>query len=313
MAARAAHVVVVVFAAATLAFVTLQLAPGDAASVLSEGVSEDARAQLRVSYGYDQPMWVQYTRWLRHVATGDLGHSRLRTRPVAIVVWDALQATLWLAIPAFTLSLAIGMRVGRWQALHAGRRRERAAGALLLTCYSMPEFWFGATLLLLFAHVWPVLPAGGMTGDFAAYLSLGARMLDRLRHLVLPVVTMTVIGVATFARYQRESLVRVLSEPFVRAATGAGLPRSRVVWGAWRASLLPVVTVAGFALPAYVAGVVFVESVFSWPGVGRLVVDAVRARDVPLVCGAVIVGSAITAIAAAVADVVRERVDPRLA
>lgn len=305
--------VVVVLAAATLAFVTVQLAPGDAASVLGDGVSEDARAQLRKAYGYDQPMLAQYARWIGHVAVGNLEYSRLRSRPVASVVWDALKATLWLTIPAFTLSLAVGMRVGRWQAMHAGRLRERGAGALLLTLYSMPEFWLGATMLLLFAHVWPVLPAGGMTGDFAEYLSLGERIWDRFRHLVLPVVTMCFIGVATFARYQRESLLRVLSQPFVRAATGAGLPQSRVVWGAWRASLLPVITVAGFTLPGYVAGVVFVESVFSWPGIGRLIVDAVQARDLPLVCGTVIVGSAVTAIAAAIADVVRERVDPRLA
>lgn len=301
-----------VLAATTLAFATLHLAPGDAATALGKDVPVEVREQLRVQYALDQPLVVQYWRWLVNTLSGDLGMSSSKARPVVDAVGDALRATLWLVIPGFTLALAVGVLIGRWQALNAGRLRERAAGTVLLAVYSLPEFWFGLSLLLFFAHRWQLLPTGGMVGDFADHLPFIDRVKDRFAHLVLPVAALAVTGVAAFARYQRASLLQVLDMPFVRTATGAGLPRRRVLWGAWRASILPVVTVAGFTLPAWIAGVVFVESVFSWPGMGRLLVQAVAARDLRLVCGAVIVGSAVTATFAALADLLRGVVDPRL-
>lgn len=307
------HVVVVVLAAATLAFVTLHLAPGDAVTALGKDVPVEVREQMRVRYALDQPLPVQYWRWLVNTLSGDLGLSSSKVRPVADVVLDALRATLWLVIPAYALALGVGMLIGRWQAVNAGRLRERTSNTLLLALYSLPEFWFGLSLLLLFAYRLHWLPTGGMVGDFADHRPFIGRMIDRLAHAVLPVVGLAVTGIAAFARYQRASLLQVLDMPFVRTATGAGLPRRRVLWGAWRASILPVVTVAGLTLPAWIAGVVFVESVFSWPGMGRLIVQAVAARDIWLVCGAVIVGSAATAICAAIADLLRNYVDPRLA
>ena len=163
------QVVVVVLTATTLAFITLHLAPGDAATALGKDVPVEVREQLRAQYALDQPLVVQYGRWVTHTLAGDLGMSRSKVRPVAHVVRDALRATLWLVLPAFTLALGLGILVGRWQALNAGRLRERATGTVLITVYSLPEFWFGLSLLLLFAYRWQWLPIGGMTDDFAGH------------------------------------------------------------------------------------------------------------------------------------------------
>jgi len=303
---------IVAWAAATLAFATLHLAPGDAATAMGDDVPAQVRAQVRAKFSLDQPLPVQYARWLGAAVTGDFGWSPLRSRPVSDEVRTALGNTLRLVLPAFALAMLGGVFVGRWQAVHAEHRRDRATSTLLLVLYSVPEFWLGLTLVLLFARQWPLFPTGGMESDVAAYMTSLSRAKDRLWHLVLPVVTLTLVGVATVARYQRASLVQVLAQPFVRAAAAAGLPQHRILHGAWRASLPPVVTLGGVLLPAYAAGVVFVEGVFSWPGMGRLLVEAVARRDLWLVSGIVVVGATITALAAAAADLLRGVVDPRL-
>jgi peptide/nickel transport system permease protein len=303
----------VVLTAATFAFLALQLAPGDPASALAaEGVPPEIRARLRAVYGFDQPLLTQYGRWLAALLRGDLGYSVMAKRPVADVLWTALPITALLAIPAFVLSAVIGMFVGGWQAAWAGRRRDRATSFALLVLYSVPEFWLALAFVLLFARWGHWLPPNGVTDVMHAYLSPTEQWIDRLRHLTLPVAALTVVGVATFARYQRAAMHQTLAEPFVQTARAGGCPRRRVLVAAWRASLAPVITLGGLLLPAFLAGVVFIEQVFAWPGVGTLLVQATSARDYPLVAGAVIVGSACTAICAALADVAREALDPRV-
>ncbi len=300
------------FTAATFAFVALHLAPGDAANALTEGASPAMRDHLRRTYGLDQPLLTQYARWCLALLRGDLGLSISEQRPVSALLATALPATVLLVLPAFLLSAVFGMAVGVWQAAWRGRRRDRWTDRALLVIYSVPEFWLAMALALLLARHWQLLPANGMTGDLAAYLSTGAQLRDRLAHLVLPVLSLTCVGVATFARYQRDSMSDALAQPFVQTARAAGLPRWRVLLATWRVAALPVVTLAGLLLPAWLAGVVFVEQVFAWPGVGTLLLNAVMRQDYPVVSGVVIVGSALTASIAALAELVRGVVDPRV-
>ncbi len=307
-----AQVVAVTLTAATFAFVALHLAPGDAANALTEGASPAMRAHLRQSFGLDQQLSTQFARWFLALLRGDLGMSLTEQRPVTALLAEALPATVLLVVPAFLLSALLGMLVGVWQATWRGRRRDRWTDGILLVVYSVPEFWLAMTLALLFARHWHVLPANGMSGDMAAYLPASARIVDRLRHLVMPVLSLTLVGVATFARYQRGSMIDALAQPFVQTARAAGVPRWRVFLLTWRVAALPVVTLAGLLLPAWLAGVVFVEQVFAWPGVGTLLLRAVINRDYAVVSGAVIVGSALTASVAAVAEGVRGLVDPRV-
>lgn len=311
-ATRLLQGLLVVFAAATLAFICIELAPGDQATALGEQVPLTIRERVRALRGLNDPLPVQYLRWMRDIMRGDLGWSTAQQRPALPVLLEASTNSVILVVPAFVLSLALGMLLGAWQAVHAGSRRDRWSGRLTLAVYSIPEFWL-AFLLILLGHGQLGLPATGMVNDLHAYFDPLERLQDRLAHLVLPVLTVTLVGVGVFSRYQRSSMHDVLQQPFVRTALAGGLSARRVYWLAWRAALLPVLTVAGLVLPAFMAGVVVIEQVFLWPGLGHTMLMAVAARDADVVTGCVIVGSSITVLGAIGTDVLRRLVDPRLA
>jgi peptide/nickel transport system permease protein len=304
--------VAVVIAAATIAFLCLQLAPGDPATALGESVPADVRARLRAIYGYDDPILTQYIRWLGATLSGDLGWSVAQQRPVTAVLADALPNSLALVVPGVLLALIGGVMLGTWQAVHARTRRDRATSTALLILYSIPEFWVALVLLLLFSVWWPLLPSGGMTSDIYTYLPAGERWADRLRHLLLPMLSVAIFDLAALARFQRESLNEVFGQPFVQTAHANGLPRWRVLAGAWRASLLPIITVSGLLLPLNLAGVVFVEHIFAWPGMGYVLMAAIGKRDYAVVAACVLVGAVIMALASIATETLREWADPRL-
>jgi peptide/nickel transport system permease protein len=309
---RAAQSLAVVFVAATFACLCLQLAPGDPVTALGEAVPVEVRARLRAIYGYDDPILTQYVRWLGATLSGDLGWSVAQQRPVVTVLADALPNSLVLIVPGFLLAVTAGVMLGAWQGMYARSRRDRFTSTILLVLYSIPEFWIALALLLLFTSWWPLLPSGGMTDDLYAYMSAGEQWRDRVRHLVLPTLSIAIFDVAALARLQRESMMEVLTQPFVQTARANGLPRWRVMRGAWRASLLPVITVSGFLLPLNLAGVVFVEQIFAWPGMGYVLMASINKRDYAVVAACVIVGAAIMALGSIVAETLRELADPRL-
>ena len=304
--------VVATFAAATFAFLCIQLAPGDPITALGEGVPEVVRERLRAVFGYDAPMGVQYLRWLAALAGGDFGWSTSQQRPAIEVVLGALGNSLVLVLPAVALAVLLGATIGTWQGIHARSRRDHLISAIMFTLYAIPEFSLALLLLLLFSVVWPVLPSGGVVSDMYMYLSPASQLLDRLRHLVLPMLVIAIVDTAALARYQRQSMRDVLDQPFIQAAHGAGLPSRRVYWQAWRASLLPVLTLVGILLPVNLLGVVFVEQTFAWPGMGLIFYNAINARDYAVVAACVVVQGAVIAIATVLATLLREAVDPRL-
>lgn len=309
---RVAQSVAVVFTAATLAFVLLQLAPGDPATALGEGTSPELRASLRQRYGFDESLATQYARWLWALLRGDLGYSLAQHRPVAAVLAVALPPTLLLMGAALSVSLVGGMLIGAWQGAHAGSRRDRATSTVLLVLYSVPEFWLALVLLLVFARYLQWFPATGMTSDVYDHMGASEQLLDRLHRLVLPVVSLALVGLSVIARYQRHAMQDSMEQDFVRTARAKGLAESAVRKQAWRNALLPVITVTGVMLPALVTGAVFVEHVFSWPGMGSAMVRAIEARDYAVVSAGVILGSAMTAFGAALTDVARDIADPRM-
>lgn len=302
----------VVLVAATLTFALLHAAPGDAGSALGEGVAPGARAALRARAGLDRPVWLQYLQWLGGMLRGDLGWSTWQQRPVAAMLADALPHTLLLVGSALTVSLGAGIALGRWQGARAGTRGDRVVGTALLVAYALPEFWVALALLAVLVHAWGWLPAGGAASELAAYLPPGERWLDRARHLLLPVLSLAIVTVAVVARVQRSAMREALAHPSTRTARALGLPERRVRQRAWRAALLPVLTLAGLYLPALATGAVFVERIFAWPGMGRLLLGGIDARDPALVAGVVVVASAITALGAVLTDVARWLADPRL-
>ena len=300
----------------TLTFLLVHLAPGDpiAAALDRPGVTDAVRQQWRESFGLDKPLGEQYVRWLANAARGELGWSFSYRRPVRDVLADTMPRTMLLAGLALALSFLVGIVVGVLQAERPGGARDRWLGRVLLLLYSVPDFWLALVALLLFAYWLPILPAGGIVDPVMHdYLSAGGRLADRLRHLVLPVVTLTLLSAASIARYQRSALLDVLPSDWMRTALAKGLSwRAAVRHHAVRNALLPTITLAGLWLPTLAAGAVFIEKVFSWPGMGLVTVNAIGARDYPLVTAGVLAISVLVVVGALLADLAVAIVDPRI-
>jgi peptide/nickel transport system permease protein len=313
---RAAQALVVVFLVATLTFALIHLAPGDpfAATIESPLISEAVRAQWRAAYGLDRPLPEQYWRYLVSVAHGELGYSFSVHRPVSAALAAALPNTLLLMGLAIVASFALGTALGVLQAVRRGSLADRALGGAALFFYAMPDFWLALMAMLVFAYWVPLFPVGGIVDPVLhEYLGPLGRAADRVRHLVLPVATLALLNAAVVARYQRAAMLDVVHRDFVRTARAKGLPERAVVYRhALRNALLPTITLLGLSFPALLGGAVFVERVFSWPGMGLLTLNAVATRDYPLVTAGVMLGGTMVALGSLLADVLYAAVDPRL-
>lgn len=315
VARRLAQAVFIALGVATLTFVLLHLAPGDpfGAAAQSPYVSPEMIEQARRNFGLDQPIPVQYARYLVNLARGDLGASFAMHRPVLDVFRDAIPNTLVLALAALFVDFGLGMGIGVAQGMRPGTRLDRILSAVTLMLYSVPTFWLGLMLVLLFGVRLGWLPVGGVIDPVlaAGHSPLG-QLLDRLRHLVLPALTLGLIGAASTARFQRAAMIDTMRQDFIRTARAKGLgERAVALRHALPNALLPTITLFGFSLPLLLSGAVLVETVFSWPGLGKVTVDAVLARDYPLVTGAAILSSLMVVLANLLADIGYRIADPR--
>ncbi len=303
--------VVVALVASTIAFVVLHLAPGDPFTNIdaSAGTPPAIVELQRAQRGLDRPIAEQYVRWLGNTARGNFGWSTSKQRPVADVLREAIPRTLGLMGLSFVLSIAFGVLLGAWQGTHAGTRADRWSTFLALITYSIPEFWLA--MLLLWWLV-PLLPAGGITNDNASYYGTMWQLRDRALHLILPLLSLTLVGTAVIARFQRAAMREVFAELFVRTARAKGLDEPGVRRHALRAALLPVITISGLYFQSVFAGSVFVEKVFAWPGMGLTLLEGIGRRDYNLIAAYVIVGSGMAALGNLAADLLREVADPRL-
>jgi peptide/nickel transport system permease protein len=315
MLTRLLHTLLVVWTAASMAFLLLHLAPGDPIAAMADAsrVPPEQRAVWRAQQGFDQPLAVQYGRWLGQVARADFGFSTSQQRPTRDVLASRLPNTLLLMGLALLTSIAAGAKLGAWQGARADSWGDRALSTLMLVLYSVPEFWVALLLLLLFTYYLPVLPATGMV-DAAFHDQMGpwAQLKDRAAHLVLPWLSLTLMGTAVFARVQRAAVRERWREPFVITAFAKGLADTTVRRQVWRTALLPVVTMAGLFLPAILTGAVFVERIFGWPGIGSALLQAIAMRDYALVSACVVMGSAVTTMGSFLADLTGAWLDPRM-
>ena len=314
VAVRLLHAVVVLFLVTTIAFFLIHLAPGDPFSFENANISSVVRDQWRAQFHYDRPILEQYVAYLGSVAQGKLGYSHSLHAPVTEALATRLPRTLLLMGLALLISFALGIRLGVYEATHWKMRRARATNGVSLLIYSLPDFWLALILLLTFGYWLPVLPAGGMVDPVLHdYMSTPAAAWDRVRHLVLPLVTLTLLLTAVIVRYQRAALIEVLPSDFVRTARAKGVDERAVIGRhALRNALLPMITLAGLAFPTLLGGAVFVEKVFSWPGMGLMVTNAISVRDYPLVMASVIVGAAMVTAGSLLADVAYGLADPRV-
>ena len=316
LARRVAEGIAVMFVVTTFAFFLVRLAPGDPFTRMLQDprTPAETRAALVRAYGLDRPLQVQYVRFIVNAARGDFGPSLFYGKPVSAVFAEALPNTLVLMGTGLLLSVVGGIGLGAWQAANRTRPLARAADRASIVAASIPEFWLATVLLMVFAYRLRVLPSGG-TASLGLYASFSAsdQLADRLRHLVLPVSTLAILGIATIARYQRASLLEVLPNEFIRTARAKGVDERRVVYRhALRNALLPVISVVGLSLPALVGGAVFVENVFSWPGMGRIAVESFGSRDYGVVIGAATIGAALVVAGGIIADLLHAAADPRV-
>lgn len=314
LAARLLQSLIVVLIVTTISFFLIHLAPGDPFSYENARVTPAIRAHWREQFGYDKPLPVQFVRYASSVAHGELGYSQSLHRPVRDVLAEAVPRTVLLAGLSLVLAFAIGIVAGVLQASRRGSRLDKALSGVLLCFYSLPDFWLAIMMLLAFAYWLPVFPAGGIVDPVMHdYMGAGAAFADRLKHLVLPVLTLTLLVAAAIARYQRTAMLDVLPTDYVQLARAKGVSERQVVWRhALRSALTPVITIFGLLLPALVGGDVFVETVFGWPGMGALTADAIMGRDYDLLTASVVVGAVLVVIGNVLADLLHAAVDPRL-
>jgi len=304
----------------TLTFVLVRAAPGDAAALLVPPTASAAdAARLRAELGLDAPLPVQYARWVGSALKGDLGQSFASARPVSAVLADALPVSLALGVVSLILTFVLGVAVGVVQAARRGHPTDAALTVLTTAVYAAPSYWLALALVAVFTYgaarwgfpEWLRLPAFGLR-DPAGQLGGLAAAADLARHAVLPVVVLTAVGAAGIARYARSGVAELLDEDFVRTARAKGLGEGRVLGRHVLRNALPaLVVLLALALPGVVAGSVFVESVFAWPGMGRAMLLAIAARDYPVVMGATVVYAALVIAANLAADLALPLLDPR--
>ena len=290
-----------------IVFALVRLTPGDPVLVYA-GEEKDPVAldALRHEYGLDQPIPVQYASWLTHALRGDLGRS-LRTRqPVTEAIVERIPATLTLGVTALLLSITIALVVGTVSALRRNSVLDLLATGFTIAGVSLPNFFLGLVLILFFALVVRLLPPGG-------YVALASDPVDGLRHLVLPAITLATASTAVNLRQVRSSLIDVFGQDYMRTARAKGLRQTTIVARhAMKNALIPVVTIMGLQVGAILEGAIITESVFSWPGVGRLAVDSIAGRDYPVVQAIVLLSALSFMMTTLIVDVVYTRLDPRI-
>lgn len=316
MLERVAQGVLALLLIAALNFLLIRAAPGDPVSVLAgEAGASDAQfvSRLRQQFGLDQPLHIQLATYLGRVARLDLGFSYRQQQPVRTLIAARLPATLLLTGSAFVLSLALGVLLGAIASRRAGGWSDSAITVLALVCYATPLYWLAMMAVLVFSVQLDWLPGFGYftVGSTATGL---ARAWDIAQHLVLPALTLALFYTAVYARMTRAAMLDAAQQDFVKTARAKGLRPGRILRAhILRNALLPVVTLAGIQAGAIMGGAVLTETVFAWPGIGRLMFDALLQRDYNLLLGCFLVSAVVAVLLNLLTDLVYTLVDPRIA
>ncbi len=293
-----------------IGFALMHLAPGGplALYTLNPTVTAQDIDRIKTQFGLDQPVYVQYAKWASGMATGHWGASFFGGRPVADIVVERLPATFELMGISMVLAVLIGVASGVLAAVKRASFFDYATTTGAMLALSLPTFWFGLLGIYFFAQVLGWLPAGGRTTT-----GTPGGWLDQLRHLVLPVAVLTLVLVAQWSRFTRSAMLEVLNQDYIRTARAKGLAPSRVLLRhALRSAMLPLVTLGGLQLPMLFGGALVAETVFSWPGMGLLFVNALANRDYPVLMAILMVGALLVIIGNLAADVAVAFVDPRI-
>ena len=282
----------------SFAFVVLRLSGDPAQVLLGPDAPQDAVDAFRARWGLNDPLWQQYLAYLAQILSFDFGVSMRDQSPAIDLVLDRIPATLAITVPALILKVCIGIPAGVYAALHRGSIADRGVIMMSIFGFTIPSFVLALVLVLVFAVTLDWLPSGGQ---------------DTWRHAILPIATLSIGGIGILARFSRSAMIEVLGQPYIRTAMAKGLPWREVVWKhALPNAAIPIVTLIGFMVGALIAGAVVVESIFSWPGVGRLIVVSVSNRDLAVVQCLLLVIAASMVVAKLCVDFAYGLLDPRL-
>ena len=304
-----------VLAVVVLNFVLVHAAPGDPVETIagaSGGMSPELMAQLRTQFGLDKPLVVQLAIYLGKVLGGNFGYSYFFNVPVTALILDRVPATLLLVLSAVLLAFALGTTLGVLSSRKPNGVLSQFITVLSLVGFAAPVFWMGIMLVILFASVWPILSVSGMR----AIDSSGGGWRDAVAvayHLILPTVTLALVYLAQYSRLARASMLDVLGADYIRTARAKGLPDRVVLYKhALRNALLPVVTVLGLQFGNVLAGAILVETVFNWPGLGRLAFESVLRRDYPTILGVLVFAAIVVVVMNLLTDLAYRLIDPRI-
>ncbi|MQA91133.1 MAG: ABC transporter permease subunit [Gemmatimonas sp.] len=304
----------------TLIFFIINIAPGDpTARYFNPNVAPEVIEQMRRNLGLDQPLHIQYFRWVTSFARGDFGNSFGQMRPISEILPTVLWNTIQLMLISIIIIFVVGMLIGMYQAVRQYSASDNFLTVAALFFYSMPSFWFALMLILIFSLKasqwdWPIqFPASQMTSVGYEFMAPGEKIWDRLMHLAMPAIALGIGSAAGIARYMRGSMLEVIHQDYIRTARAKGLSERVVVFKhALRNALIPIITLLGLYLPVLLSGSVVVETIFAWPGMGRLIVDAIFQRDYPLVMATSFVAATLVVVGNLLADVLYAVVDPRI-
>jgi peptide/nickel transport system permease protein len=311
---RFVHAVLLLGAISVLSFALLQWAPGSFfdSMRLDPRISAQTVDGLRAKYGVDQPFVERYARWLGSVMKGDMGFSFAYESPVGPLLWARAKNTLLLSGVATLLAWLLAVPLGIWGAAKKGRWSDRACGAAMSTLLTIPDLLLALIFLLLAVRTgW--FPTGGMTSEGAQQIGFWSHAADVARHLILPALALALATLPILVRHIRSAMIDALESPFIRAARGHGIPRSRLLFRyALPVASNPLITLFGFSIATMLSASVIIEIVLSWPGLGPLMVQAILARDVYVVIGVVMVSSVFLVAGNLLADVLLYASDPRI-
>jgi peptide/nickel transport system permease protein len=289
-------------------FVLIHSAPGGPTVMINPNLSAADVERIRTNLGLDQPLTVQYMRWAASLVRGDLGTSLQFAASVQSLIASRLPNTLALALVAFAVSSVVGVALGVLAAVRARSFADHAIAFVAFMGFSLPPFWFGLVLILIFSVTLQVLPSSGIQPSDGSH-----GLLAVAKHFVMPVAVLGLLNLAEITRYTRAAMLEMLDADFVRTATAKGLSPRRVIFRhALRNSLLPVVTILGIVLSRLLGGTVVTETVFGWPGIGQLAIQAANTRDYPLMMGLTLVAALIVVIVNLVVDLLYAVIDPRV-
>lgn len=305
---------IVVLIVVVLTFVLVHIAPGDPIRILAgkDNPSPEMIKALQQKYGLDKPIYAQLISYMKNIARGDLGTSILHNQPVSKMIMDRMGPTILLALTGAILAVVLGTLLGLYTARHSGTKIDAVLSYISYFFYSMPSFWLGLMLILIFASWLKLLPTSGMVNLRAPSTGIGY-VLDVLKHLVLPVSTLTFIQIPIYFKIFKSSIIQVMTEDFITTFRATGMD-DKIIFNKYvfKNAILPTITVFGINLAYIVSGAALIETVFAWPGTGRLMLEAIMRRDYPLLMAIYLIMSVSIAVVMIVVDIIYACVDPRI-